>query len=236
MYRIFTMYESVTLSLSDNLTLLSTNYFPPLNIYEDSEIALIRLQTYNTFPNINKTNNRISFNVNILINKRRNIFVYTIEIEEDCYDILELNEAIQRKVQEINENIQTIYKSNDLLEINAVNFELTTDSTRFKSIIKCNFDVNLNIDNSIASVLGFSKKMLKKDINHFSDKVININSVNSIKVLCSIANGSFCNDVQSHSIYEFFLIVTVGSKIVESPRNLIYYPLTTTSIDSITIE
>ena len=52
------MYESVTLSLTGNATILSVNYFPPINLYEDSEIALLCLQSFNSFPNINDNNNK----------------------------------------------------------------------------------------------------------------------------------------------------------------------------------
>jgi hypothetical protein len=31
------MYESVTLTLTGEKPTLSTNYFPPINVYEDSE-------------------------------------------------------------------------------------------------------------------------------------------------------------------------------------------------------
>ena len=55
------MYESVTLSLTGNATILSVNYFPPIDLYEDSEIALLCLQSFNSFPNINDNNNKLFF-------------------------------------------------------------------------------------------------------------------------------------------------------------------------------
>jgi len=57
------MYGSITLSLTGNSTILSTNYFPSLNVYEDMEIALLCLKTRNLFPNINSTNNRMEIEV-----------------------------------------------------------------------------------------------------------------------------------------------------------------------------
>lgn len=68
-----------------------------------------------------------------------------------------------------------------------------------------------------------------------STRPVNINFVNSIKVLCSIAQGSFNNEKASHSVYEFFPTVLHGSKIVEAPNNLIYYPVITNEITNITI-
>ena len=69
-----------------------------------------------------------------------------------------------------------------------------------------------------------------------SEKNININAVNSIKVLCNIANGSFNNGFPSHSIYEFFPHERSGTKIIESPTNLIYYKLNTDVVNTINID
>lgn len=57
------MQESVTLSLTGNTTTLSVYYFPPIDVYDDSEIALLNLQTYNTFPNMNETNNHFGIHL-----------------------------------------------------------------------------------------------------------------------------------------------------------------------------
>jgi len=54
--------------------------------------------------------------------------------------------------------------------------------------------------------------------------------------MCNIANGSFDNSRQSHSIYEFVPTVRSGSKLVQSPTTLIYYELNTAIINSLTID
>lgn len=121
------MYKTIPLNLSDNLTTLSINYFQPINVHEDSEITLIELQTYNTFPNINKTNNRIAFNLVFTHDNKKKITEYIIQIESGCCEIDELNEAIQREVQRTNDEIREYYKSNNMIEKEYFKFELTTD-------------------------------------------------------------------------------------------------------------
>ncbi|KAE9522430.1 hypothetical protein AGLY_017189 [Aphis glycines] len=64
------MYESVTLSLTGNATILSVIFFPSINLYEDSEIALLCLQSFNSFPNINENNNK--FSIKIVDNENNN--------------------------------------------------------------------------------------------------------------------------------------------------------------------
>jgi hypothetical protein len=54
--------------------------------------------------------------------------------------------------------------------------------------------------------------------------------------MCNIAQGSFNNHLQSHSIYEFFPSGRTGTKVIQSPTNLIYYKLNKTNIDSITLQ
>lgn len=60
-------------------TVFSRDNLPKKHIYEDSEIALLCLQTLNLFPNINSTINRLEIDVfpsksNRLILKYLNLF------------------------------------------------------------------------------------------------------------------------------------------------------------------
>ncbi|KAF0709441.1 Uncharacterized protein FWK35_00032067 [Aphis craccivora] len=52
----------------------------------------------------------------------------------------------------------------------------------------------------------------------------------------NIAQGSFNNHMSSHSIYEFSSSENIGSKLIQTPTNLIYYKLNKTNIDLITIQ
>ena len=218
--RFFNMYESVTLSLTDDKTSLNSTYFPPINVYENSEIALLSLQTYNTFPNINTSNNQLV----IIIENGFNTYNKSIELETGCYEFSDIKKCILDKIKKIN------------LELNVdVLLNLSVDSKNLKCYVYCNYTVDFNIQNSIASVLGFEKITLTPNIFHESSKIFNINSVNTIKVMCNIANGSFHNGKSSHAVYEFSPDVNIGRKIIEKPNNLIYYPLTTNIINSINI-
>jgi len=220
------MYESVTLSLSGNSTILSVNYFPALNVYEDSEIALLCLQTFNSFPNINSTNNRLEIEIIPSLSHRRKMKTFEIILEEGCYEIEDINNKITKELFHFNNQYET-----------QLTFNVSIDPVDFRTYIKCNGIVKLNISNSIASVLGFKKSSYKPSHEaHRSEKSVNLNTINSIKVMCNIAHGSFNNQLQSHSIYEFFPSGRTGTKVVQSPLNLIYYRLNKTDINSITVQ
>ena len=221
------MYESITLSLTGNDTTLSANYFPSLNVNEDSEIALICLQTFNSFPNINSTNNRLEIEV---IGDGDNKFIqdakFKYEFEEGYYDIQDINNKIAKELLTFNK-----------LNGTYLSFNIIMDQIDFRSYIKCDGILHFDISNSICSVLGFEKKQYfsRNDI-HRSEKAVNLNTINSIKVMCNIAQGSFNNHLQSHSIYEFFPTGKTGTKVTQLPLNLIYYKLNKINIDSITIQ
>lgn len=222
------MQESVTISLKGIKTSLSQDFFPPIQVYEDSEIALLCLQTYNTFPNINETNNKMT----ILLDNNGlfpNNNTLDIVVEPGCYEVEDIKNKIMVIINKYN-NLQT--KSDDKIV-----FDLWVQTTDFRCYLKCNREIVFNEKANLGLVLGFTDKRLK--LNHpvnRSEKAVDINPVNSIKVLCNIAKGSFDNGKQGHSIYEFFPDCKTGAKVVQSPSNLIYYTLNTSTIDSIQID
>lgn len=220
------MYESITLSLTGNTTILSTNYFPSLNVYEDSEIALTCLQTCNLFPNINSTNNRLEIKAIPSLNHTRKVETFIFILEEGCYEIEDINNKIAKELFHFNNECRT-----------KLTFNVSIDPVDFRTYIKCNGILMLNIPNSMASVFGFEKRTYEPMYEaQRSGKAANLNTINSIKVMCNIAHGSFSNQLQSHSIYEFFPSGRTGTKVIQSPLNLIYYRLNKTDINSITVQ
>lgn len=219
------MYESVTLSLTGNATILSVNYFPSINLYEDSEIALLCLQSFNSFPNINENNNKFSIQIVDDENNNTPMMCY-IKLEEGCYEIEDINQRVKKQIDD--------YNSKNLTKLT---FDISVDPNDFRSYIKCNGILHFEIPFSMAPVFGFDKRQYKPEYaSHRSEKAVNLNTINSIKVMCNIAQGSFNNHLQSHSIYEFFPSERTGSKVIQTPPNLIHYKLNKTNIDSITVQ
>ena len=66
-----------------------------------------------------------------------------------------------------------------------------------------------------------------------SGNVINILSINSLLVNLDIISGSYVNSSSQNTIYSFFPDVSPGYKIVESPINLVYLPITLDTIHSL---
>ena len=68
-----------------------------------------------------------------------------------------------------------------------------------------------------------------------SENMVNILTINSILVNIDIISGSYVNGSKQPKIYSFFPNVSPGYKIIENPNNLIYLPITSHTIHSITV-
>ncbi|KAL4123298.1 hypothetical protein QTP88_015496 [Uroleucon formosanum] len=114
-------------------------------------------------------------------------------------------------------------------------FSLSTDNSTLKCTVHCSSEIDLNVEDSIAPLLGFDKRTLARDRRHESDRVVKIMNVNTIKVECNLALGSFDNGLQSHTIHEFYPVVPPGYKIVEIPKYCVLYKLKTNTIDYVRV-
>ena len=147
-------------------------------------------------------------------------------MEEGCYEIEDINNKITKELSQVNNNYGT-----------QLTFSVRIDPVDFKTYIKCNGILQFNTPYSIAPVFGFKKIRCGPFYEaRRLEKAANLNTINSIKVMCNIAQGSFNNHLQSHSIYEFFSSERTGPKVIQTPPNLIYYKLNKTNIDSITVQ
>lgn len=199
---------SLTLSLCGNTSTITTSYFPTIDLDGQFECGLIDFITYNSIPNIDKTNNLFHFG------KR------TIEIPTGSYEI-----------DDINEYLNEVLKTNitkDRLSIKANNNTLSTEISGSERI-------DFTKERTIGSLLGFNKRILPMDVISYSDNPVNILKVNSIRIECSIVSGSFYNNKPTHTIYEFSPDVPPGYKINERSNNIIYLPVNVRQISTITI-
>ena len=65
--------------------------------------------------------------------------------------------------------------------------------------------------------------------------MVNILKINSILVNIDIISSSYVNGFTQPTIYSFFPDVSLGYQIIENPHNLLYLPITSDTIHSISI-
>ena len=101
-------------------------------------------------------------------------------------------------------------------------------------ILKNNYEVDFRKDKSINSLIGFDSKLYTSGFKE-SENMVNILTINSILVNIYIISDSYFNGSTQPTIYSFFPDVSSGYKIIENPHNLLYLPITSDTIHSITI-
>ena len=214
---------STQIIVSDNKTHFTTRFTPPIELDTDKkyEIALINLETYYSFPNINEEGN---------------MFIYSpdngaswvkVIIPEGSYELTDINETIQLEMRK-NDHYD---KANEKYYIN-----ISANTNTLKSVfdIEDGYIVDFNHPNSISKVLGFTGAKYTKGF-HESENPVNILSINSIFVNIDIISGSYVNGLTRNTIYSFFPNVSPGYKIVETPRNLVYLPITMNQIHTMKV-
>ena len=100
--------------------------------------------------------------------------------------------------------------------------------------LKNNCEVDFRKDKSINNLLGFDSKLYTSGF-YQSENMVNILTINSILVNIDIISGSYVNGSTQPTIYSFFPDVSPGYKLIENPHNLLYLPITSDTIHSITI-
>ena len=88
--------ESFQIVVSDNKTKFTTRFNPHIQLKTDKkyEIALVNLETYYSFPNVDVTNNHFSYSPDGGQTWHR------ILIPEGSYDIEDINRVIQQKIKQ----------------------------------------------------------------------------------------------------------------------------------------
>lgn len=187
---------------------ISCDLFPPYEVNDGDVIGLVDLSTFNSIPNIESgVNNKFYYGEDELI-----------EFNEGSYEVEDIERYLTERLPE------------------GVEFKLKANNNTLKTEIRCNKKINFQKEGTIASVLGFSKKILEPNQYHFSDLPVNILKVHSIRVECNIVRGSFDNGIESHVLHEFYPTVGPGYKIVETPSTIIYLPVNARKVYNITVQ
>lgn len=117
-----------------------------------------------------------------------------------------------------------------------VQIMLLANKNTLRCELLCSQPIDFTQPNTIGPLLGFhNDKKLIANVVHESQFPANILKVNVIRIECGIVQGSYLNNQPSHTIHEFSPRVPPGYKIVEVPQNVIYFPVTVKSIQTLGI-
>ena len=209
--------------VSGNQSSFNTLFYPKIELDEKKvyEIALVNLETFYSFPNIDDSNN---------------IFVYShdrgqtwtkIKIPTGSYEIGDLNQTIHFEMEKVGHYDEVNQES-------YINIAANSNTLKTILIIGKDYQVDFNQPNNLSKVLGFTGKKYIEGF-HESEKPVNILSINSIFVNIDIIDGSYVNGKTKNTIYSFFPDVAPGFKIIESPVNLVYLPILPYTIQNLNL-
>ena len=213
--------SSLQIVVSNNKTRFKTRFNPPIQLDKKKkcEMALVNLETYYSFPNIDAANNYFRYSPDA------GVTWFEIYIPEGSYDLTDINDTIQQKTRQNGH-----YDSGN--EDYYITISANSNTLKSVLILENNYQVDFRQPNSISSVLGFNNDIYTHDFQE-SENVVNILSINSLLVNIDIISGSYVNGASQNTIYSFFPNVSPGYKIVETPVNLVYLPVTLDTIDSL---
>lgn len=211
--------ESMSVIIRGNKSKIVTQHNPPIQLDKtrEYEMALIDLETYYSFPNINESNNVIKWS------KDSGTTWYTFRLSKGAYDLNEVEKAVQSAV---------VTKGGAKKGI-----QIEGNKVTLKCVIKlaANYQIDFSVENSLRTILGFDAKIYDQPVQK-SESIVNILNVNTIDVHVDVISGSYVEGVQDPIIYSFFPNANPGEKIVERPQNLVYLPLHTFYINYITVK
>ena len=136
------------------------------------EMALTKLETYHSFPNIDETN--CSFKVSFHNGQTWK----NLAIDTGCYQIKAINKTSQRLIAEAGVKSNGITLSPDINTLKCI-----------LNITEKDYQIDFNVNHSLCSVLGFKPEIYKLG-RHNSSQIVNIMHVNSILVQCDIVGTS----------------------------------------------
>ena len=150
-----------------------------------------------------------------------------IKIPEGSYKIDDINNTIRLEIEKRGHH-------DPINEDYYINISANSNTLKSVLILEKDYQVDFNHQNSLAKVLRFTGAKYMGGF-HKSENVVNILSINSILVNIDIISESYVNGTPKNTIYSFFPKVSPGYKIIETPINLVYLPITLDTIDRLGI-
>lgn len=197
---------------------VSSTYNPPLYLTDSYEMCMLSLHTYNSIPNVTESNNRLVYNVKPEGEIPEWKIIY---VPEGTYDIDDLSKFFDERILELEGENHGLY--------------IFANSNTLKVHLKATMDIDFSAEKSIGPLLGLPSKIIFRSTIVHSERVVDINHISAIDIMCNVVDGSYVNEVPSHILYHFYPNVPPGFKIIETPQEKIYMPVNTNVLNNIII-
>ena len=146
---------------------------------------------------------------------------YVLVIPTGCYELSDINKELQRQI---------LAKTN---KKNILKLEPNLNTLKCIMTLSPGTKVDMTIENSLKTLLGFEKKVYTNSRNE-SEKSVDIMKVNSLLIHCNLIESSYLNGELEPILHSFFPGALPGEKILEYPKSPIYLPISLSTISNIT--
>jgi hypothetical protein len=213
-----------SIELSGTTTPLGYHLDEPIELDKDKEwhICLTSFVTYNSIFNVTEDNNEL-----LLLNDYDNNNIPTENFDGHV--------SIPPGTYEVEDIIDEL---NDHKKCREAKFVATINPITYKIKLFCKLkSIDLRPQKSVAHLLGFSKKIIDRNTTVHSDTIVNIFPVDAIRIRCNLIDSNYENGKKNGNIiYSFPLDTKPGTKIVQRPTQLHYFPLNTNYIKEVYIQ
>lgn len=202
---------SLTFTLHGRKSILSENYYPPIELDPNFEycIGLVGFYSCNTIQNVDKFNNTFVF-------RKEDGNTITEKVPPGAYEITGIEKYLQKK---LGENVISMVPNNNTI----------------KCEIKSQYGIDFTVENSMRKLLGFSAKYLEPNILHESDEPVSIQRVYTILIDCNVITGAYYGSMPSHTLFHFAPTTPPGYSINIEPSRVRYLKVNKHVIDNITL-
>ena len=209
-------------------------------ILNKTKLGLIRLSVYNSVFNVNRRNNQFLYASTVidgnseawaklhddvaepLISKNNN------NTESNITSVLNYNyKGIPLLYSTITPGAYELYEIAELIkEETDGNVIIEPDKNTMKCIMEIKQGaLSFDVENSIASLLGF-RKIVYKQGKYTSQKIIDIMGFSNINIHCNVISGVKDNGKDTDILYTFNLTEPPGYLINIIPTNILYQNVT----------
>jgi hypothetical protein len=215
--------DSFQLIFSGNNSEFTIRNEAPIKLDRHSryEVALVNLETYYRFPNVDATNNLFRYSPD------DGRTWYDLLIPEGCYEIDDISKSKTQYMKQPNH-----YDA----ARNKAFISLSANPSTLKSVMEITgrYNVDFRPPTSLRSVLGFKNRVYHAGFNE-SENIVNILAMNSIFVKLILLMGVTSMVSLAPSFIRSSPILSPGYNIVENPIKSVLLPVNTHSIDNITV-
>src|SRR6218665_3405500 len=172
--------ESFSILLSERSSQIRTKFNPLIQLDKSKryEMALVNLETYNSFPNIDPSNNNCRYSPD------KGTTWFNINVPEGSYEIVDIDEYMQRIIKENGHYAAAAGDGDVGGEIYPISIQ--PNNNTLKSVLDIDANkVDFTTANSIRTVLGFNSQIYSAGYNE-SENIVNIMNVNSLRVTSDV--------------------------------------------------